>query len=131
MSAVTVQEIMEVLIHSRTLSSRLLLAERIEQHGIAPPDVDANGCSTHPKARHGFARQASHSEDGYVCECAGFDPYDAGYQAGLRAAWDANGALLPDGWVLVPKEPTDAMLKADFDISVMEQIASDLDFSGG
>lgn len=38
MSAVTLQEIMETLIHSRTLSSRLLLADRIKAHGIAPPD---------------------------------------------------------------------------------------------
>ena len=113
-----------------------------EQHGIAPPDgrtpvawavdtpygraysfaeevlgkwsveIDANGCSTHPKAPHGFARQASHSEGEYVCECAGFDPYDAGYQDGIWAAWDANGRLLPDGWVLVPRQLTTEMLLA-------------------
>lgn len=66
--------------------------------------AEPDGCSKHPKAKHGFARQASHSSDEHVCECAGFDPYDAGYQDGLRAAWDADGTLLPDGMVLV-REP--------------------------
>lgn len=112
-SRVTVQEIVnklraaarEIAPHKRQSFLCEELANRIEGHGIAPTDVDANGCSTHPKARHGFARQASHSSDEYVCECAGFDPYEAGYQAGLSAAWDADGALLPEGMVLVRKEP--------------------------
>lgn len=41
-------------------------------------------CNPHPKAPHGFARNASHTEDRYVCECEGWDAYDAGYQAGLQ-----------------------------------------------
>lgn len=115
MSAVTVQEIVEALRQAddcRVIPYFEPLADRIEAHGIAPPDVDANGCSTHPKARHGFARQASHSEGEYVCDCAGFDPYDAGYQDGIRAAWDGDGALLPDGMVLVPRKLTTEMLLA-------------------
>jgi len=140
MSAVTVQEIVKALLNTGYLSYEAL-ADRIKQHGIAPPDgrtpvawaidmpygraysfaeevlgkwiveIDANGCSTHPKARHGFARQASHSEGEYVCECDGFDPYEAGYQDGIRASWDANGTLLPDGWVLVPRKPTNEMFR--------------------
>ena len=31
-------------------------------------------CKTHPDAPHGFDRNASHSEDRYVCECEGWEP---------------------------------------------------------
>ena len=41
-------------------------------------------CNPHPKAPHGFNRNASHSADRYVCECEGWDAYDAGYQAGIE-----------------------------------------------
>lgn len=44
-------------------------------------------CKTHPKAPHGFLRNASHSEDRYVCECEYWDPYDAGYQDGWEACY--------------------------------------------
>lgn len=43
-------------------------------------------CNPHPKAPHGFLRNASHTEDRYVCECEYWDPYEAGYQAGMEAA---------------------------------------------
>ena len=43
-------------------------------------------CNPHPKAPHGFLRNASHTEDRYVCECEYWDPYQAGYQAGMEAA---------------------------------------------
>ncbi len=46
-------------------------------------------CNPHPKAPHGFDRNASHSADRYVCECEGWDAYDAGYQAGFEAGIDA------------------------------------------
>ena len=37
--------------------------------------VDAETpCSTHPDAPHGFDRNASHTEDRYVCECEGWQP---------------------------------------------------------
>lgn len=32
------------------------------------------GCSTHPRAPHGFDRNASHNADRYVCDCEHFDP---------------------------------------------------------
>lgn len=41
-------------------------------------------CNPHPKAPHGFDRNASHSADRYVCECEGWDAYDAGHQAGFE-----------------------------------------------
>lgn len=31
-------------------------------------------CNPHPDAPHGFNRNASHSEDRYVCECEGWEP---------------------------------------------------------
>jgi hypothetical protein len=31
-------------------------------------------CKTHPDAPHGFDRNASHSEDRYVCECENWEP---------------------------------------------------------
>ena len=43
-------------------------------------------CNPHPKAPHGFLRNASHNEHRYVCECEGWEPYEAGYQAGMEAA---------------------------------------------
>ena len=33
-----------------------------------------NPCSKDPRAPHGFNRNASHTEDTYVCECAGWEP---------------------------------------------------------
>ena len=42
-------------------------------------------CNTHPKAPHGFNRNASHSADRYVCECEAWDPYEAGRQDGIEA----------------------------------------------
>ena len=35
---------------------------------------DADGCSMHPEAPHGFDRNGSHSADRYVCECEGWEP---------------------------------------------------------
>ena len=31
-------------------------------------------CKTHPKAPHGFLRDASHNEGRYVCECEFWEP---------------------------------------------------------
>ena len=47
-------------------------------------------CNPHPKAPHSFMRNASHNEDRYVCECEGWEPYEAGYQAGMEAALRAQ-----------------------------------------
>lgn len=47
-------------------------------------------CNPHPKAPHGFNRNASHANDRYTCECEGWDAYDAGYQAGVMAGIEAS-----------------------------------------
>lgn len=41
-------------------------------------------CNPHPKAPHGFNRDASHSADRYVCDCEGWDAWEDGYDEGLR-----------------------------------------------
>ena len=50
---------------------------------IVPKDNAVN-CNPHPKAPHGFNRNGSHNADRYVCECEGWDAYEAGYQKGLE-----------------------------------------------
>lgn len=52
----------------------------------ATPLAEEHPCNTHPKAPHGFMRNASHTEDRYVCECEAWDPWEAGYQAGMESA---------------------------------------------
>jgi hypothetical protein len=52
----------------------------------AAPPTEEHPCNAHPKAPHGFMRNASHTEDRYVCECEAWDPYEAGYQAGMESA---------------------------------------------
>jgi hypothetical protein len=52
---------------------------------LAEP-VQESQCNPHPKAPHSFMRNASHTEDRYVCECEAWDPWEAGYQAGMEAA---------------------------------------------
>ena len=37
-------------------------------------EIDEGECSKHPCAPHGFNRNASHSEDRYVCDCEGWSP---------------------------------------------------------
>lgn len=49
----------------------------------APPPEPK--CSDHPKAPHGFMREASHSADRYVCECEGWDAYEAGKEEGIQS----------------------------------------------
>lgn len=41
-------------------------------------------CNSHPKAPHGFNRDASHTADRYVCDCEGWDAWQDGYDEGLR-----------------------------------------------
>ena len=52
-------------------------------------------CNPHPKAPHGFDRNASHSADRYVCECEGWDAYEAGYQAGIEKALEFDADPQP------------------------------------
>ena len=58
--------------------------------GATAGPVQEPQCNPHPKAPHGFLRNASHNEDRYVCECDGWEPYEAGYQAGMEAALRAQ-----------------------------------------
>lgn len=43
-------------------------------------------CNQHPKAPHGFLRNASHNADRYVCECESWDAYEAGYASAKEKA---------------------------------------------
>lgn len=47
-------------------------------------------CNPHPKAPHGFNRNGSHNAGRYVCDCGGWDAWDAGYSAGWQAGFDAD-----------------------------------------
>lgn len=49
-------------------------------------------CNPHPMAPHGFNRQASHSADRYVCDCEGWDAYQAGREDGVQAMMDYQNA---------------------------------------
>ena len=42
-------------------------------------------CNLHPKAPHGLMREASYQANRYVCECEGWDAYEAGKQDGMQA----------------------------------------------
>lgn len=64
-----------------------LRAALADGDNVAPTEpVQDHPCNPHPKAPHGYLRNASHTEDRYVCECEYWDPYEAGYQAGAEAA---------------------------------------------
>jgi hypothetical protein len=51
-----------------------------EKNKLKQPE---NKCNPHPKAPHGFNRNASHANDRYTCECESWDAYEAGYQDGV------------------------------------------------
>ena len=42
-------------------------------------------CNPHPKAPHGLARESSYNSARYVCECEGWDAYEAGKQDGIQS----------------------------------------------
>ena len=54
---------------------------------------DEAKCNPHPKAPHGFDRNASHSKQRYVCDCESWDPYEAGFNDGFQAGMKAEQAL--------------------------------------
>jgi hypothetical protein len=56
--------------------------------GMKHPDPQQPKCNPHPKAPHGFNRNASHNADRYVCDCEGWDAYDAGREDGVQAMLD-------------------------------------------
>lgn len=72
-------------------------------------------CNPHPKAPHGFLRNASHTEHRYVCECEGWEPYEAGYQAGMESALAEPVHEPPTDWEAVAADQamTIALMKAE------------------
>lgn len=82
--------------NAHELAERAIAALR---EALAAPVVPE--CNQHPKAPHGFNRNASHSADRYVCDCASWEPYDAGYQAGFQAGLAAP--VVPE-WVAVSEK---------------------------
>ena len=60
--------------------------------------VEPAPCSTHPMAPHGFDRNASHSADEYVCECAWFDPCDALIAEAVAREREACAQIAMDFW---------------------------------
>ena len=59
------------------------------------PQLKEPQCNPHPKAPHGFNRNASHNSNNYVCDCEGWDAWQDGYEEGLRKGLDLEQ----------PKEP--------------------------
>ncbi len=60
-------------------------------------------CKTHPDAPHGFVRNASHTEDRYVCECEYWEEpkvneriYTLAREAGLIAPYGSDREGLRD-----------------------------------
>ena len=70
------------------------IIEKCEE-ALAKPEQEPK-CNPHPKAPHGFNRNASHANDRYTCECEGWDAYDAGYQAGVLAGIEASTGQEPE-----------------------------------
>lgn len=62
-----------------------------EKKALEQPD-----CNSHPKAPHGFNRDASHSADRYVCDCEGWDAWQDGYEKGLREGLAIEQSALTD-----------------------------------
>lgn len=88
-------------------------------------------CKTHPDAPHGFDRNASHSQDRYVCECESWEPPEQTKPMGVSCPRCGKTglqpdsihtctprALVPDGWKLVPVEPTPEMKTAGIAVEV-------------
>ena len=49
---------------------------------LAQPEQEPK-CNPHPKAPHGFNRNASHANGRYTCECESWDAYEAGRLDGI------------------------------------------------
>ena len=78
-------------IHRTSEAITALKAALADGDRLSPTEpVQEPQCNPHPKAPHSFMRNASHNEDRYVCECEGWEPYEAGYQAGMDAALRAQ-----------------------------------------
>lgn len=53
-------------------------------------------CKTHPDAPHGFDRNASHSQDRYVCECESWEPPEQTKPMGVSCPRCGKTGLQPD-----------------------------------
>lgn len=58
------------------------LAIKKAEEALSHPEQEPK-CNPHPKAPHGFNRNASHANDRYTCECESWDAYEAGRLAGI------------------------------------------------
>jgi hypothetical protein len=65
---------------------------RVTVQPKAEPVQEQPVCNQHPKAPHGFSRNSSHSLGRYVCECEGWDAYQAGYQKGVEDTVEEDSA---------------------------------------
>lgn len=54
-------------------------ARQVSLENVEEPQPDANGCSDHPDAPHGFNRSASLSAGRYVCDCEDWKPDAKGW----------------------------------------------------
>lgn len=58
-------------------NKKVMAFGRLVAQAAAQAEPKDTVCSTHPDAPHGFNRDASHSEDRYVCDCEGWVPAQA------------------------------------------------------
>ena len=72
-------------------------------------------CNPHPKAPHGFDRNASHANDRYVCECEGWNAYDAGYEAGVIAGIEASMEQEPEQRSNEHLEPVATVVESQYE----------------
>jgi len=68
---------LEPIDHPEIMSAIIAIKEALEQPEQEPK------CNPHPKAPHGFNRNASHANDRYTCECESWDAYEAGRLDGI------------------------------------------------
>lgn len=65
------------------------IADLLEEAADVIDEMRKPKCDPHPKAPHGFDRNASHNMDRYVCECESWNAYDAGYHDGFQKGIDS------------------------------------------
>ena len=77
---------------------------------LTAPEQSEPKCNPHPKAPHGFNRNSSHSAGQYVCDCEGWDAWEAGYSEGMEAGVKIGDYMdssnkLQDAMTPQPKAP--------------------------
>jgi hypothetical protein len=84
-----IKEAIETIASLRQALSEAQLS--VNENSYAIEQAQEPKCNPHPKAPHGFDRNASHGLDRHVCECESWDAYDAGIEEGMkreRALWE-------------------------------------------